>query len=90
MYENVDRILKTKICIARSRMACAFLFDLAASGIWPINQHTVRHGSFSYLMDNLLSVDIIILHNKFMKNFDLALNQEQFKEECLKKLNENC
>ena len=42
MYENVDLISKTKICIARM----AFLFDLAASGICAINQHTVRHGNF--------------------------------------------
>ena len=33
---------------------------------------------FSYLKDNLLSIDVIILHTKIIKNHDLALNQKQF------------
>ena len=42
-------------------------------------------GIFYDLKDNLLSIDMIILHKKVMKNHDLALNQKQFKEyKCLK------
>ena len=42
MYENVDQMLKTKICVVKM----AFLFDLAASRIWSITQHTVRDENF--------------------------------------------
>ena len=42
MYEHVKQILNTIICIARM----AFLIDLAVSGIWPINQPTIRHRNF--------------------------------------------
>ena len=80
MYENVDRILKTKICVVRM----PFLFDLEASGIWPINQPTVRDGNFSYLTDNLLSINMIILHTKKRKKHDLSLNQKQFNGKCIK------
>ena len=80
MKMSIDQILKTKICVVRM----AFLFNLAASRIWSINQHTVREGNFFYLRDNLLSIDMIILHKKIMKNHDLVLNQKQVNGKCLK------
>ena len=56
IFENVDQSLKTKICVVR----LTFLFDLAVSGIWPINQQTVRDGNF------ILSIDMIILQKKVL------------------------
>ena len=62
MYENFDQILKTMICDVRM----AFLFDLAVSEIWPITNPPYEMRIFSYLKDNLLSIDVIILHTKII------------------------